>query len=276
LAVDRVGAGPAGTENNEVIDGLTQTVRGDGMVLTLARPAQRNALSVSLVRGLAIEIEGASERGARAVILTGSPPAFCAGGDLDDLLRIAEGGPLAVTDQIYSAFHRLVRAIASVPIPVIAAVGGPALGAGFDLALCCDLRIASTDAVFRSSWVTMGLVPGMAAGHFLPRTIGTTRAMEALLLGRSISPDQAVAWGLVNEVVPPDDLLTRADEFVAEIARSPRRAVAATKAALRRSIDAGLDMELEILGATQGGLLTGPDFRQAVAQFRSSRSKTAQ
>jgi len=129
---------------------------------------------------------------------------------------------------------------------VIAAVNGPAIGAGLDLALVCDLRLAARDAQFVSSWITVGLVPGMGGAFLLPRAIGSTRAAGALLLGQPIMAEQVVAT----------------------IAALPATAVARTKAAMRRSIYAGFDQELATLGATQGALLTGADFAAAVTRFR--------
>lgn len=247
--------------------GLTTERRGEGLLLRLDRPTRRNALTVGLVQALATAVEGASADGVRAIVLTGSPPAFCAGGDLPELAGIAAQGALAVADVIYGNFHRLVRALTRSPLPVIAAVNGPAMGAGLDLAMSCDLRLASQTASFASSWVTVGLVPGMGGAHLLPRLVGSGRAAEALLLGTPIDPERALAWGLVNEVLPGDELLNRADELVAAIAALPSSAVSRTKAALRRSLDVGLEAELATMGATQGTLLTGPDFQRAAARF---------
>ena len=157
-------------------------------------------------------------------------------------------------------------------MPVIAAVNGPALGAGLDLALACDLRVASTDASFASSWIRMGLVPGMGGAYFLPGLVGATRAAQLLLTGETIDADTAQAWGLVNDVVAPDALMSRVDELVRAIAALPAGAVTRTKAAFHRGLDAALDQELATLGATQGLLLTGGEFSAAVERFKNRRS----
>ena len=246
---------------------LDVELREHAVLLRLSRPQRRNALTVQLVTALADAIEDASSTDAYAVIITGAPPVFCAGGDLPELAGIAERGALAVSDTIYANFHRLVSAIAGSPLPVVAAVNGAAIGAGLDLALACDFRIAVEGAIFTSSWVTVGLIPGMGGAHFLPRLVGGTRAAEALLLGRTIDAETACGWGLVNDVTSPDDLLARCDDLARELSFLPRAAVARTKAALRRSLDDGLASELVTLGATQGALLTSEDFRTAVARF---------
>ncbi|HEY0538176.1 MAG TPA: enoyl-CoA hydratase-related protein [Actinoallomurus sp.] len=242
--------------------------RQDALVLTLNRPRRRNALTVDLVATLADHIAAAPADGVRAVIITGSAPAFCAGGDLADLSGVAEEGALAVSETIYGRFHRLVRTIGSVPVPVIAAINGPALGAGLDLALVCDLRIAATDAVLASSWIAVGLVPGMGGASYLTRLAGGTRAAELVLTGRRIDAATAYGWGLLNEVVEPETLLDRARELADELAALPGPALARSKAALRRSLDAGMESELAALGAVQGTLLTSEDFVQRSAPFR--------
>jgi 2-(1,2-epoxy-1,2-dihydrophenyl)acetyl-CoA isomerase len=251
---------------------LREERRGEGLVLTLDRPRRRNALSIELVAALADRIEHPGD--ARAVVISGAPPVFCAGGDLDDLLLAAEQGAIHLQEVVYGTFHRLVHAIAACPAPVIAAVNGAALGAGLDLALICDLRIASSDASFASSWVGMGLVPGMGGAFLLPRVVGASRAAEICLLGKSFGAAQALEWGLINEVVAPAELTGRVDELVGTIAALPAVALARTKASLRRSLAAGLDEELATLGATQAALLLGPDFAAATSRFRERGDQT--
>jgi 2-(1,2-epoxy-1,2-dihydrophenyl)acetyl-CoA isomerase len=243
--------------------------RGPVRWLRLDRPERRNALTVELVTRLADAVEEAgADPAVRAVALTGAPPAFCAGGDLADLGAVAERGALAVSDVVYGRFHRLVRALGEVPVPVVAAVNGPALGAGLDLALACDLRIASEQAVFASSWISVGLVPGMGGAHLLTRAVGSTRASEMVLLGRQVPADRALDWGLVNEVVPADVLEARVDELGAAFAGLSVAGLAQSKASLRRAMAESFAAELAALGAVQGGLLTGEDFRTATARFR--------
>jgi 2-(1,2-epoxy-1,2-dihydrophenyl)acetyl-CoA isomerase len=204
----------------------------------------------------------------RVLALTGSPPVFCAGGDLTDLGAVAEEGALAVAEVVYGQFHRLVRALGDVPVPVVAAVNGAALGAGLDLALCCDLRVAADTAVFASSWISVGLVPGMGGAHLLTRAVGSTRANELVLLGRRVEAAEALAWGLVNEVVGAEELEACVDALGAQLSGLSRTALARSKAALRRATVESFDTELAVLGSTQGTLLTGAEFRAATARFR--------
>ncbi|HEX3958903.1 MAG TPA: enoyl-CoA hydratase-related protein [Trebonia sp.] len=240
-------------------------------IITMARPERRNALTVAMVEAMAELITAAHDLPARAVIITGEGSVFCAGGDLPSLLAIASTSATAATEVIYRGFHGLVRAIRDCPVPVIAAVNGPALGAGLDLALCCDLRVASSAARFESTWVRVGLLPGMAGAPRLAAITGSTRAAEMLLLGQPVSAEQAAAWGLVNSVTEPADLLPACEEMVHRLGALPRTAVARTKASLRRYVDRGLDEELAVLGAQQGQLLATDEF-SAVARRIQGKS----
>jgi 2-(1,2-epoxy-1,2-dihydrophenyl)acetyl-CoA isomerase len=248
------------------------TDEGDHRLLVIDRPGRRNALTVEVVQALAEGVRTAPAAGVRAVVLTGEPPSFCSGGDLPSLAAVAQQGTIAATEMIYAGFHGLVRAIRDSPLPVIAAVRGQALGAGLDLALCCDLRVAAPDAVFESTWVKAGLVPGMGGAFHLPHVTGSTRAAELLLCGRRVDADTALQWGLVNEVAQDGDVVAAAVAMAAEIAALPAVAVARTKAALRRARDAGLEPELATLGAQQGQLLVGDDFQALAARMTGGRS----
>ncbi|SHN16637.1 enoyl-CoA hydratase/isomerase family protein [Cryptosporangium aurantiacum] len=248
--------------------GLREQRRGHVVEFTIDRPARRNALTVALVSALADRLLAAGAQGVRAAVIAGGPPVFCAGGDLVDLGAVADEGPIAVNEVVYTQFHRLVSALSTVPYPVIAAIDGAALGAGLDLALCCDLRVATGRSTFASSWIGVGLVPGMGGAHLLTRSIGSSRAHELVLLGHTIDAVTASDWGLVNRVVEPDALPGAVAEVTDRVVSLPATAVARSKASLRRAAQAGLTEELATLGAVQGTLLTGPDFRERTARFR--------
>jgi 2-(1,2-epoxy-1,2-dihydrophenyl)acetyl-CoA isomerase len=249
--------------------GFVEASAGGVLRLTLDRPDRRNALTVELVAGLADRLlRLRAEPEVRVVVLAGGPPVFCAGGDLTDMGRIAEQGPLAVTDMIYSQFQRLVAALGTAPVPVIALVDGAALGAGLDLAMACDLRVASTRAVFASSWIGVGLIPGMGGAHLLTRAIGSTRARELVLLGDRIDARTALDWGVVNRVAAPAQLEATLAGLTDRLISLPAAALDRSKASLHRAAAAGLAEELATMGAVQGALLTGPDFRERTARFR--------
>ncbi|WP_169814500.1 enoyl-CoA hydratase/isomerase family protein [Nocardia pseudovaccinii] len=258
---------------SETMDELLVEHRGDVLWMTLNRAARRNALTVNLVEVIGDALVDA-DRGktVRVAVLTGAGTAFCAGGDLPSLAAVAAGGPRAATDAIYSRFHRMVGVLGSVAFPVIAAINGPAMGAGLDLAMACDLRVSSSTAKFASSWINVGLVPGMGGAHLLTRAIGSTRAAEMVLLGRTVDAATAYSWGLVNSVVAPDALRGEVDSIAARLAAFSRPAVESSKASLRRAGSTPFDAELSALGAIQGGLLVGDDFRNvADAMTKSAR-----
>ncbi|GAA5039937.1 2-(1,2-epoxy-1,2-dihydrophenyl)acetyl-CoA isomerase [Thermocatellispora tengchongensis] len=244
------------------MDGLRVERRDAGMWVVLDRPHRRNALTLDLAGALIDALSGPPDD-VRAVVLTGTGPAFCSGGDRADLVAVAAQGPIAVTDVVYARFQGLVRVIAAAEVPVIAAVNGPALGAGFDLSLACDLRVAAAEATFDCSWVVkVGLVPGMGGAHMLTRTAGATRAAELVLLGRPIGAREALEWGLVHAVVPADDLIGHVSGMVAALAGRPRPALARAKAALRRARDAGMAEEFATLGAVRSSLAAGLDLER--------------
>jgi 2-(1,2-epoxy-1,2-dihydrophenyl)acetyl-CoA isomerase len=242
------------------VEGLRVEKRGAALWLVLDRPHRRNALTLEMADALAEELEAAAEP-VRSVVITGAGPAFCAGGDAHDLLAVASQGPQAVSDVVYLRFQRLVSAIASAPVPVIAAVNGPAAGGGLDLALWCDLRVASSTATFLSTWVRLGLVPGMGGAAALTELVGSARAAEVVLLGEPLAAATALAWGLVNDVVEPDHLEERVTAMTDRLADLPAVALRRSKEALRRGRDHGLASELATLSAIQATLATSETFR---------------
>ena len=241
--------------------------RGPAVILTINRPERRNAMTADVIRALTAAVTAIDVARTRLVVLTGTPPAFCAGGDLRFGMSVASEGGAAATELVYKSGHASIRALHDCPVPVLAAVNGPALGGGLDLALACDLRIATPEARFASSWVRMGLVPATGGAHALPRIVGAGRAAEMLLLGRAIGADVALAWGLVSEIVEAPGLPGRIDAIAAEVAALPEAAVRLTKATFRRELDDGLDAELDILAGQQGELLTSEEFRARAARF---------
>lgn len=243
---------------------------GRHRVVTINRPERRNALTVEVVDELIVAVRGAETAGLRAVVLTGTPPAFCAGGDLPSLSALAQQGSVVASDAIYRSFHGLVRTLRDSPLPVIAAVAGPAFGAGLDLALCCDLRIAAADARFESTWIKAGLVPGMGGAHHLPNLIGGARAAQMLLVARRVDAPTALDWGLVSEIAE-GDVVARAEELAEQIAELPRLALARTKASLRRALARGLDEELAVMGAQQGQLLVSEEFLAVTAALAGGK-----
>ena len=240
--------------------------RQDGYaVVTLNRPERYNALNHALVADLREQMEKLeAEDDVRAIVLTGSGKAFCAGADLT-------AGPSDVEDVVRRLYIPLVEQLASMDTPVIAAVNGPAAGAGFSLALNADLRLASTKASFSMSFVKVGLVPDAGATWLLPRIVGTTRANEIALLGRKVTAEQALDWNLVNELVPPEDLLWRATTLAAEMA-ALSASVGPIRQLLHRGQSVDLATQLDAEALAQGRAQQHPHYAEAKQAFVEKRA----
>src|SRR5262245_24411569 len=180
----------------------------DGIVtITLNRPEKLNAFIGHMRRDLAEALEQAgSERSVRVVIITGAGRAFCAGGDVEFMAQLMERRDSEEFARILGAGRRVILAIRQMTKPVIAAVNGIAAGAGCNLALACDLRIASTAASFSQSFIKVGLNPDWGGSYFLPRLVTPNKACELFFLGDAINAEEAARLNLVNQVVAPEQL----------------------------------------------------------------------
>ncbi|MCU1461683.1 MAG: enoyl-CoA hydratase/carnithine racemase [Acidimicrobiales bacterium] len=195
-------------------------------VITLVDERRRNAISLEMGADLTTAFDELERGDVRAVVITGRPPAFCAGADLGDLAD-ADDTKLRA---IYEGFLRVRRS----KLPTIAAVNGPAIGAGVNLALCCDLRICGRGAVFDTRFLDIGIHPGGGASWMLQRTVGEPTANALLLFGVPVSGEEAERVGLVWQCVENDDLLTAALELGHKVAGYPPELVAMTKQTLKR------------------------------------------
>src|SRR5262245_38078689 len=198
---------------------------GAVLTITLNRPDVLNALNAPADAGLAAALEEARDPSVRAVVLTGAGRGFCTGQDLGEL----RAGVHDVAHRLIEGLNRNVLALRSLEKPVLAAVNGPAAGAGLSLALACDARIAADDATFVPGVVRVGLAPDSGATWLVRRAVGGPRAFEWLATGRALSADEARDWGLVSEVVPAHELAERAAEVAELFASMPTRAVSETK-----------------------------------------------
>jgi enoyl-CoA hydratase/carnithine racemase len=240
---------------------------GDIAVVTIERPERRNALDSRTAAAVAHAITAASED-ARAIILTGAGPAFCAGGDLDELERWSALTPEEIGATLYDAYQGMVRAIRASPAVVIAAINGAAVGAGLDLALACDLRVAARGAKLGQVWVRLGLIPGTGGAWLTQALAGPTRAAELLLTGEPIEADEAREAGLVNAVVEPDHLLDAALELAGRILRHPKDGVVATKRAMVAATEDVVEAALRHAAEVQPLRFTSQEFKDALRAAR--------
>lgn len=237
--------------------------------LTLNRPDQRNAYSESLKDAVIAALADATKDvSVRVVIVTGAGSAFCAGGDVKEMVErtgMFAGDPPQLRDAYNAGLQALTRAFQTFEKPVVAAINGAAIGAGLGLALNCDIRIASDTAKMGATFAKVGLIPGDGSGYLLARIVGFARAVELVLTARVIDADRALQIGLVHEVVPRDQVLNRAYEVAQEIAALPPTAVRLAKSHLYRTAHHDIDTSLHMAAAFQA-LVQSTDEHMNAAQ----------
>ncbi len=244
----------------------------DGVAtIELARPDKRNAINAQMFSELGEAAErAASDTGIRVVLVKGQGPSFSAGMDVTLLGQLA-GTRGARFRAFVRTAQRPYRLLAQMDKPTVAAVQGHAVGAGFQLALACDLRIAADDARFAMLEVRFGLVPDLGGTQRLARLIRNARAKELVWTGRSVESDEAERIGLVNRVVPVDGLEKEAEAYVRELASSPPIPVSLTKALLNRAEETPLETSMEREAQAQATCVESEDHREAVEAYLEQR-----
>ncbi|GAA4133782.1 enoyl-CoA hydratase-related protein [Actinomadura keratinilytica] len=240
----------------------------DGVAtITLNRPEAMNSLTVEMKEALRAALErAAADEGARAVLLTGTGRAFCAGQDLREHAdKLASGKGL--DDTVRRHYNPVVRALAGLPKPAVAAVNGVAAGAGAGLAWACDLVVASEKATFVTAFAGIGLGPDTGMSWTLQRMVGRAKAAELLLLGEPVKAPQALELGLAARVVPADELASASLELARRLAAGPTVAYAAIRAALDHAASHDLESSLEKEAELQDRLAATADHRNATEAF---------
>lgn len=203
----------------------------------------------------------------KCVIITGEGRAFSAGGDLKAMQAhegTFAGGPVQLREQYRRNVHRMMKAIYNLEVPVIAAVAGPAIGLGCDVACLADVRIAASNARFAVSFLKVGLIPGDGGAWFLTQAIGPARAAEMALTGDRVDAQQALDWGIVSRVCAPEDLMATAMDLAERVAKNPSHAVRMAKQLLRASRTADLGPVLELSASLQAVAHQAEEHRQRV------------
>ena len=253
-------------------------VERDGAVVTatLNRPDERNAISETAhseeIAAFCADVT--RDTSIRAVILTGKGKAFCAGGNVKHMQSktgMFSGSPYALRNSYRTGIQLIPMALYELEVPVIAAINGPAIGAGLDLACMCDIRISTSEATFAESFVKLGIVPGDGGAWLLPRVIGMARATLMTLTGDAIGADKALDYGLVSEAVEADRLMDRARAIAASVAANPGHATRMAKRLLREGQDMKLASLLELSAAYQALAHHTADHDEAVAAFVEKR-----
>jgi enoyl-CoA hydratase/carnithine racemase len=246
-------------------------VSGNVAVLTLNRPEVKNAFSGEMIRLWREYLEKAQgDAGVQVVVVTGKGDTFCSGGDIRDMAE----GKLQSWDMkrfLWDGVHRIALTLEDMDKPVIAAINGAAMGAGLDMALMCDLRICSDRAKMAESYILLGVVPGDGGAYYLPRLVGPAKAMELFLTGDVVPPPEALAMGLVNRVVPHDQLMEETMKLAAKIASKPPLAIRMMKRAVYQGMTSTLRAHLDYISSQISLLSETKDHREAARAFLEKR-----
>jgi 2-(1,2-epoxy-1,2-dihydrophenyl)acetyl-CoA isomerase len=250
---------------------LYQSERGV-VRITLTRPDRLNSSPAAMHAELRDALaRDQADGGARVLLLTGAGRGFCAGQHLGARAVAPGAAPVDLGESIENNYRPLVTTLRGLPLPVVCAVNGVAAGAGANIALACDLVLATKSASFIQAFCKIGLIPDSGGTYFLPRLVGSARAMGLALLGDKLPAEQAAAWGLIWQCVEDDAFVETVEALLQQLAVAPTRGLAAAKRALHASATATLDAQLELERDLQRELGFGADYREGVAAFAAKR-----
>ena len=244
---------------------------GHVAIITLNRPEAKNAFSPEMINLWRQFLEEAKQNEqVRVIIVTGKGDTFCSGGDIRDM---AEGKLRSweMKKFLWEGVHRIVLALTDLDKPIIAAINGAAMGAGLDMAIMCDLRVCSDRAKLAESYILLGLVPGDGGAYFLPRLVGIAKALELLLTGDVISPQEALGFGLVNRVVTHDRLMEETMILAEKITNKPPLAIRMMKRAVYQAQTSSLRSHLDYISSQTALLSETQDHQEAAKSFLEKR-----
>ncbi len=248
---------------------------GAVVTLTMNQPASRNALTgnTAVDEFVAAARRIATDMSVRVVIITGAGKVFSSGGNVKDMKRFFDDAltPAAISEEYRHGIQRLALAVYNLEVPTIAAVNGPAVGAGFDLTCMCDMRVAADTATFAESFIKVGIVPGDGGAWLLPRVVGKSLAAEMSFTGDALNAQEALACGLVSRVVPGSELMAEAGKLAARVAANPGPTLRMTKRLLREGEHQRLESLLELSAGYQALAHKTWQHREAVEAFIEKR-----
>jgi enoyl-CoA hydratase/carnithine racemase len=240
--------------------------------ITLNRPEQKNAFTFEMIAAWARVVdEAAGDPQVGALILTGAGNSFCSGIDLAELRGVSDT-PLAHKSMLTNQIHRVMEAVERLDKPIIAAINGPAVGAGLDMALMCDMRLAGRSARMSEGYIRVGLVPGDGGCYFLPRLVGSAKALELLLTGDFVDADEALRIGMVNRVCEDADLAAEAHGLAEKLAAGPRVINGMIKRAVRHAFHGDLRANMDLISSQMAIAMSTHDSREALAAFLERRA----
>lgn len=249
---------------------LQSATDGGVRTITLNRPDDLNSIDDRVTKELQTELRAiAKDRTVRCLVLTGAGRGFCAGQDLKSVTE--RKGPFDFTEALRKRYNPVIAALKSLEIPTLASINGVAAGAGWSLALACDLRIASTKAKFVSAFSKIGLVPDSGMTWTLPRLVGLSKALEIAWIGDPISAETALQLGLVNRLAEPEELSKVTTEWATSLARSATKGLGLTKRAMYAALGNDLDAQLEYEAQLQGVAGKTKDYAEGVKAFIEKR-----
>jgi 2-(1,2-epoxy-1,2-dihydrophenyl)acetyl-CoA isomerase len=241
--------------------------------ITLNRPEKLNALNPQMHEQLRAALERAAlDPQIRAVLLTGSGRGFCTGQDLSERDVSPGAPPIDLSVSLGAHYNPLIRRMRELPKPIVCAVNGVAAGAGANVALACDLVIAARSASFVQAFSRLGLVPDAGGSYFLPRLVGTARAMGLALLAEKLTAEEAAQWGLIWKVVDDDALARETQKLAAALAAGPTKGYGLLKRALYESAGNSLDAQLDLERNLQREAGLSEDYREGVTAFKEKRA----
>jgi len=240
--------------------------------LTLNRPDKLNSFNAAMHAEVRDVLGRVEREGGRVLVLTGAGRGFCAGQDLSDRAVSPGGKGADLGVSIEKNYKPLIVGLRSLPMPVIAAVNGVAAGAGANIALACDIVIATRSASFIQSFAKLGLVPDSAGTWSLPRLVGTARALGLTLLGDKLSAEQAQQWGLIWKCVDDAEFVSTVDTLARQLAQAPTLGLARTKQAIYESSQRTLEQQLDVERDMQRELGWSKDYPEGVAAFMEKRA----
>ncbi|CAM3128572.1 enoyl-CoA hydratase/isomerase family protein [Mycobacterium colombiense] len=256
------------------MDDLQWSVTDGVGIIRLNRPAARNAFTFPMIREWVRLLRAAKDDDTvRVVVLTGAgDKAFCSGVDLSSISHAnPDLTPLQRKSQLHDEIHQVALAMADLDKPVIASINGVAVGAGLDMALMCDLRIMSTTARVSEGYVRVGLTPGDGGAYYLPRIVGTSKALELLLTGDFVDAEEALRIGLVNRLAAPEELAEETQRFARAIADQPPVTVRMIKRATYQSAEVDLRTALDMISSHFAVVAATEDAAEALAAMKEKR-----
>ena len=253
-------------------DLITYVLDKNVATLTLNRPDRLNALTPSLFNDWQAKLDRALEEGARAVVITGTGKAFCAGADLSGGDSADDALSADLSETLTQYYNPMIQRLADLPIPVVVAINGPAVGAGMGFALAGDIAVMARSAYLLLAFVNIGLVPDAGSTWLVARAVGRAKALELALLGEKVSADEALALGLVNRVADDVNVLSEAQAIAAKLAAGPSKAIGLIRKQVGFALDHDFAAVLALEAENQRDAGFTKDFAEAVTAFGEKRA----